>query len=68
MNFFKQLRIARKLSQEELSDATGVSQPVISKIEHGKPVERENLEKVCTFFGIQLDAVPNVRIRERNLR
>ena len=68
MNFFKQLRIARKLSQEELSEATGVSQPVISKIEHNRPVERENLEKICSFFGIQLDAVPNVRLKERNLR
>ena len=68
MNFFKQLRIAKKLSQEEVADATGLSQGLLSKVERGLPTSRVYLEKICAFYGVELDAIPNVRIRERNLR
>ena len=68
MNFFKQLRISRRLSQEEVAGAIGLSQGFVSKLERGMPVEKANLEKICEYYGISLDAVPNVRLRERNLR
>lgn len=51
----KQLRTARHLSQEQLSNQCGIDQHYISNLECGKrSVSVEIIERIASFFGISL--------------
>jgi len=51
----RELRIARGLSQQELSERAGVRQAAISEIESGKRrrVDLEVLDRLCVALGVQ---------------
>ena len=48
----RQLRDAKKMTQEELADSLGISQPTLHNIESGNPQKIDFLlmDKVCKFF------------------
>ncbi|MBQ8459103.1 helix-turn-helix transcriptional regulator [bacterium] len=50
----KELRVSRKLTQEQLSEMTGIGSPSISKIESGifHPTD-ENLEKISQALKVE---------------
>lgn len=51
----KSIRVAKKISTYELSEITGISQPVISKLENNnRKADIETLEKICGALGITL--------------
>lgn len=51
----KDIRMAKKISTYELSEITGISQPVISKLENNnRKADIETLEKICEALGITL--------------
>jgi DNA-binding Xre family transcriptional regulator len=51
----RELRIARGLSQQELSERAGVRQAAISELESGKRrrVDLEVLDRLCVALGVQ---------------
>ena len=52
------LRKARKLSQQELADAVGVTRQTITSIEVGKYVASLPLEfKIARYFGLSIEDV-----------
>lgn len=42
------------MSQRELADKTGMKQPNISSIEHGRMPTIPTLEKICTVLGLNM--------------
>lgn len=54
----RQLRKARKLSQEELADAVGTTRQTITSIEIGKYTASLPLAyKIANFFGLTIEEV-----------
>ena len=54
----KELRKARKLSQEELADAVGTTRQTITSIETGKYVASLPLAyRIAKFFGLKIEDV-----------
>jgi transcriptional regulator with XRE-family HTH domain len=55
-NRLRELREARGLSQEELADKVGSSEPQIWRYEHnkGNPT-KDVLERLADFFGVSVD-------------
>lgn len=49
-----QARIGRKVSLQDVSDATGITKAALSKIERGdtERIDFETLTKLCTFYGV----------------
>ena len=57
-NNIRQLRKARKLSQEELADAVGTTRQTITSIEVGKYTASLPLAyKISRFFGLHIEEV-----------
>lgn len=57
-NNLKRLRQIREMSGEELSAASGVSQPMISQLEQGKkPFTQKTLEKLAKALGVTLSDI-----------
>lgn len=68
----KALREERGLSQTELASQTGMSQPVIGKIEAGlAPISKNAALKLASFFGVPLSTflppLTGEPIEEKNL-
>ena len=54
----RELRKARKLSQEELADAVGTTRQTITSIETGKYVASLPLAyRIAKYFGLKIEAV-----------
>ena len=54
----KELRKARKLSQEELADAVGTTRQTITSIETGKYVASLPLAyRIAKYFGLKIEDV-----------
>ncbi|MDD4797716.1 MAG: helix-turn-helix transcriptional regulator [Eubacteriales bacterium] len=54
----KELRKARKLSQEELADAVGTTRQTITSIETGKYIASLPLAyKIARYFGLRIEEV-----------
>lgn len=54
----KELRKARKLSQEELADAVGTTRQTITSIETGKYVASLPLAyRIAKYFGLRIEDV-----------
>ena len=54
----KELRKARKLSQEELADAVGTTRQTITSIEVGKYIASLPLAyKIARYFGLSIEEV-----------
>lgn len=54
----KELRKARKLSQEELADAVGTTRQTITSIETGKYIASLPLAyRIAKFFGLKIEDV-----------
>ena len=59
----KQARKAKQFSQSDLSEALGLPQSHISKIESGKTDLRlSNLEDMAHFLGFELMLVPKILV------
>lgn len=57
-NRIRELRKARKLSQEELADAVGTTRQTITSIEVGKYTASLTLAyKIARFFGLTIEEV-----------
>ena len=57
-NRIRELRKARKLSQEELADAVGTARQTITSIEVGKYTASLTLAyKIARFFGLTIEEV-----------
>ena len=55
----KFIRLARRLTQKELSAEIGICKSVISKMENNPhDVNRYNLEKVCNFLNVDIKEGP----------
>lgn len=61
MNRLRQMRIERELSQTQLAQAAGVTQPLISALEQ-KPIEqpdnlirRRTLRKIADALGVEIE-------------
>lgn len=51
----RQLREARRLSQQDLAAATGITQRLLSEYETGKTQPRlDNLQRIATALGVSL--------------
>ena len=48
----KTYRIMKELSQEDLSDKTGISKKSISRLEHGESIQMDNLFKILIALDI----------------
>jgi len=56
-NFLRQLRVSRGLSQRQLAEVVGVSQPNLSAYEHDRRVPTmDTLNKIAVACGYQLAA------------
>lgn len=55
-----QLRAERNLTQAQLAARAGVSEMVVYKMEHGKPVAPESAERVFAVLGVQAHEVAGV--------
>ena len=54
----RELRKARKLSQEELADAVGITRQTITSIEVGKYTASLPLaDKIAKYFGLTIEEV-----------
>ena len=54
----KFIRLARRLTQKELSAEIGICKSVISKMENNPHnVRRYNLEKVCNFLNVDIKEI-----------
>jgi transcriptional regulator with XRE-family HTH domain len=54
----KFIRLARRLTQKELSGEIGICKSVISKMENNPhSVKRCNLEKVCNFLNVDIKEI-----------
>ena len=51
----RNLRLKRKLSQEELADLVGVSQVTIGKWEQGNSIKHEHIKKLADVLDIPYD-------------
>jgi len=53
----KEFQEARKITYDEISNATGISKQTLSKIAstRGYKTNTENIEKLCTYFNITPD-------------
>lgn len=61
----RQLRKARKLSQEELADAVGTTRQTITSIEIGKYTASLPLAyKIANFFGLTIEEVFDFSVLE----
>lgn len=49
------IRLSKGLSQRDLADIIGTSQPHIARIESGNDVKIETARKIAKVFGISLD-------------
>lgn len=49
-------RVAKRMSQQNLSDATGVSMPVICRIERGADASMRILKKLCEQLDLEIVA------------
>lgn len=57
----KQLRIARNLTQGELSESLGISRQLVSRWESGKrKISAEQLKKIANVLGVTLDYFQDV--------
>jgi putative transcriptional regulator len=63
-----QARVGRKVSLQEVSDATGITKAALSRIERGETerVDFDTLSKLCVFYGVGvgdlLEFDPNGRL------
>lgn len=67
----KELRLERKLDQQSVADAIGLSYSSISMYENNnrKPKDLKTLEKIADFFGVTVDYMigrSNIREASRN--
>ncbi len=66
MRKLKELRVAHKLSQEQVAKAIGVSRPTYTAIEVGKQkLDTDEAQKLASLFGITVDEllsgnIPNI--------
>ncbi len=61
----KELRSARKLSQEELADAVGTTRQTITSIETGKYIASLPLAyKIARYFGLSIEEVFDLKDME----
>ncbi len=51
----RNLRIKKKLSQEELAEKIGVSQVTIGNWEQGKSIKHENVKKLAEILDVPFD-------------
>lgn len=50
------LRVQKKVSQEELAEAVNVARPTISRWENNTVIPTtENIKKLCSFFGVGIN-------------
>lgn len=58
----KEFREERKINYEEISAATGISKPTISKIasKKGYYTSTENIEKLCRYFDCTPDQLMTI--------
>jgi len=55
-NVFKQLRIEKGFTQEQLANALGISRSAVGMYESGKRIpDSEDLEKFADFFNVDID-------------
>ncbi len=54
----------RNLSQYEMADRLGVSQPVVSDALSGKPNQRNTLFRIARELGCGVEEVPHYRFEE----
>ena len=49
-----QARIGQKVSLQDVSEATGITQAALSRIERGNTerIDFETLSKLCVFYGV----------------
>jgi putative transcriptional regulator len=49
-----QARVGRKVSLQDVSDATGITKAALSRIERGETerVDFDTLSKLCAFYGV----------------
>ena len=45
------------MTLEDVSRATGLSQPTLSRLEHGNGVDVGTLARVCAWLGVSADAL-----------
>lgn len=57
-DFIRQRRRANKMTQQDLADLAGVSQPFLSELERGKATVRlDAVNRVLAVFGKQVGVV-----------
>lgn len=62
----KSLRLSRRLSQEELASAAGISRTTVVQIEKGKDAQASSIEAMAQLLGAQLGIVTESQeMRER---
>lgn len=52
MRRLRRIRVLAGLTQEQLADATGISQPVISSIERGATTRTSVLDRLARVLGV----------------
>jgi len=52
-------REARNLTQAQLSEMTGIKQPTLSRIEHGRVPELPNLKKLAAALNARITIEPS---------
>lgn len=50
----KRLRLERGLTQTQVSDYTGINQPVISEVESGVTQNPPTFKRLAEFYGIEM--------------
>lgn len=55
----KKLRLNSNLSQAELGEKVGCKSPTISKIESGRWLSLQMLQKICVVFGVKIKLIKN---------
>jgi transcriptional regulator with XRE-family HTH domain len=53
----RELRQARNLTQQQLADALGISQPALSKMEHQPDIQISTLRRILAAMGGELKLV-----------
>lgn len=56
MNRLKELRLANKISQEKVSEDTGISRAMLYYLETGKrPMRLQHAQVLAPYFGVSID-------------